>query len=490
MRQLIFLIFSLIINIIVSQTVSNIIPKPIDTQIAIFEKDSDLKNASISFLAIDVSDGTTVSELNPDMSLIPASVQKAVTTATILELFGSGHRFVTKIEYNGEIDSNGVLNGDLYITGGGDPALGSRFYKDHYGNFISAWADSVEKIGIKTINGRIIADESIFPVPVVPGSWTWSDIGNYFGAYASGLTIFDNTYELSFSSGLKNGDSTRIDSIIPKIPNMVFLNKVKSSDNNSDNAYIYGGPYSDFRIIHGTIPKGKKDFRIKGSIPNPALLAAEFLKEKLIAKSINIVGETTTSLMLELDNNIDTLPRKTITQTLSPTLASLVNQTNMVSYNLFAEHFVKHLGVKRYSCGDTYSGTMAVENFWASKGIDTKGMYINDGCGLSRMNVITARQICGILSYMYKSKNKKVYFESLPVSGKSGTMSSFARGTSTDGKIHAKTGTISRVRSFAGYIEANNGKVYSFSIIVNNFNCSSNKMKKKIETVLTALMKS
>ncbi|HBS88428.1 MAG: D-alanyl-D-alanine carboxypeptidase/D-alanyl-D-alanine-endopeptidase [Bacteroidetes bacterium GWF2_38_335] len=461
----------------------------VKAQLDILEKDSDLKNASIGFIAIDIKSGENVAELNPDMSLVPASVQKVLTTATALELFGAGHRFKTTIEYTGNIDTEGVLHGNIYIRGGGDPTLGSKYFDNYWSSpdFMQTWVDSIKKAGIKSVKGKIVGDDSVFPLPVVPGSWMWSDIGNYFGASPCGLTIYDNTFEIIFSSGPNHGDSTWVDSVVPPMPGLILDNFVKASNESADNAYIYGAPFSNYRIATGTIPKGKDHFNVRASMPDPALYAATELQNRLVAAGVSCTAEPSTKRQMRLDKIIDTLPGKKLVVSSSPSLIQIINQTNMISYNLYAEHLLYLIGLKKYGSGEAFSGSKAIEAYWDSKGINTKGMYVNDGCGLSRMDVVTARQLAGVLKYMKSSGNSEAFFKSLPVAGKSGTMSSFGDGTTAEGRLVAKTGSMTRVRSYAGYVKTTSGKEIVFAFIVNNYNCSSGKMKTKMEKVLVTL---
>jgi len=128
-----------------------------------------------------------------------------------------------------------------------------------------------------------------------------------------------------------------------------------------------------------------------------------------------------------------------------------------------------------------------VSLFWKNKGLDIDGFYVTDGSGLSRFNGVTAKQLVGILKYMNESKNKELFFKSLPVAGISGTMRNLGKGTVAHGKVHAKSGTMTRVKSYAGYVTTKNKRKIAFAIIANNYNCSSFQMKKKLEKIIIKL---
>ena len=87
----------------------------------------------------------------------PASVMKTVTTATALEILGEDFRFPTTLEYDGSID-NGLLKGNLYIKGSGDPSLGSAHFAPDHKRFLQEWIFALKKVGIHKIQGAVIAD--------------------------------------------------------------------------------------------------------------------------------------------------------------------------------------------------------------------------------------------------------------------------------------------------------------------------------------------
>ena len=137
----------------------------------------------------------------------------------------------------------------------------------------------------------------------------------------------------------------------------------------------------------------------------------------------------------------------------------------------------------------TIDNSIDVErNCWSNRGVDLKTAIIHDGCGLSANNAISARQFVSLLTYMReKSKNWDAFYASLPVSGESGTLKVLLAKTPLHGRVHAKSGTISHVRSYAGYIECPNGEVYTFAIIVNKSSCNSRVTREQIEKYLLAV---
>jgi len=454
-----------------------------------FVKDEDLKNASFSFLAKDTKTGTIIAEYNPDMSLTPASTMKVVTTAAAMEILGGGFKFKTTLQYSGYIDTSCVLHGDIYIKGGGDPTLGSRFFKDHYyePDFLGVWANEIRNAGIDSIAGRIIGDADLLGQDPTPTTWIYGDLGNYYGAPPNGLTIFDNTCYFEFQSGSNNGDSTNIICVEPTIPGMEIENTVKSATSLDDNSVIIGPPYRFNRYIRGTIPKNQDSYEVRGSIPDPALQTAFELQMALHNLGIAVNEGITTTRELRLNERYCDAARKELYIQYSPSTSSIIYFINMNSVNLFAEHLCIQIGLTKYGSASTASGCAAIAEFWRKRGIDTDGLYQFDGSGLSRHNAISARHLTDIMAYMSRSKNASGFENTLPVAGKSGTLSNVGKKTILAGNLKAKSGTMQRVKSYSGYVKTKSGKKLAFAMIINNFNCPVKTMVNKFEKLMIAM---
>jgi serine-type D-Ala-D-Ala carboxypeptidase/endopeptidase (penicillin-binding protein 4) len=259
----------------------------LDKEILTFQSSKEFKNASLGFYVVDIKTGEEIAALNSDLALQPGSTMKLVTTAAALEILGSNFRFNTTLEYDGYIDqAKHVLNGNIYIKGGGDPTVGSRFFWDSM--YVNRWVNAIKNAGIQSVNGCIIGDATIYSFDILPQTWSWEDMGNYFGAGACGLSVLDNSYNIYFRTGRNVGDSTYITEIKPLIPGLDFDNTVKSSNTYEDESYIFGAPYTYFRTIRGELPKGQESFVVKGSVPDPPLLAAFDLQMALITDGIRV----------------------------------------------------------------------------------------------------------------------------------------------------------------------------------------------------------
>lgn len=435
-----------------------------------------LANASICISVSDNQTNEKLIESKPQLSLVPASILKTITTATALEVFGPEFRFQTTLSYSGTV-RNDTLFGDLQIVGGGDPTLGSEYFPETK-TFQEKWIKALHNKNIKVITGCLILDATIYESHMIPNTWVWEDIGNYFGAGASGISVFDNIYEIHLKSEDVAGKLTKIIGINPEVPNLELTNEVLSSDYNSDEAYVFGSPEENQRVIRGTIPKNQADFVVKASLPNPsALLASEFRK-KISANGIAISGKT------KFEKAVGSEKLSVIQ---SPPLRDIIKVTNHESVNLFAEHFLKHLAFQKTGLGTTEDGCQFVMQFWKEKGLDMTGFFTNDGSGLSRFNAITAEQMVNILNYMrIKSAYSSDFYQSLATVG-NGTLTVFTEAKFPNECLRAKSGSMTRVRCYAGYLTTLSGRQLSFAIMLNNFSCSQKEATLKIEELLVEL---
>ncbi|MDR0370493.1 MAG: D-alanyl-D-alanine carboxypeptidase/D-alanyl-D-alanine-endopeptidase [Prevotellaceae bacterium] len=433
-----------------------------------------LQHANISLMVKDATGNAVVCRHGERNSMIPASTMKIVTTATALEILGGDFRFATAVEIDGNITREGVLEGNLIVKGAGDPTLGSDKIGDKA--FMEKWIAAVKNAGITKIAGDIIVDPGIFDSEAVNPKWLWEDIGNYYASGVYGISYLDNTYQLVLRSG---GAGTRpnIVKTVPELPGLVFENRLKSTDIAHDSAYIYGAPRSYSRTIQGAIPANRNNFIIKGDIPEPDILLAKNLQSALIRNHIPVTGNT---------SNVPptTRNRRTIHLHRSPPLREIIREINVKSNNHFAEHLFLTLALQHHAVATVKDAVATVKRHWQTKGLPVDELFMCDGSGLSPANAVSANFLTELLLYMStKSKYKDDFYRSLPLAGKEGTLASFLKNTRLDGRVRAKSGSMSRVCAYAGYLE-NDGKQYVFAVIVNNANGRSTDVRKKIEALL------
>lgn len=418
-----------------------------------------------------------------DTGLIPASTMKAITTATANETLGPDFTFKTRLETAGTIDEAGTLTGHLVVRGGGDPTLAESGISSTF----AKWKTAIQEAGIKKIEGSIIGDATIFGTKRVSDSWPWNDFGNYYGSGPCGLTFHQNQFFASFSTPRVGGLAPLIGTD-PKLPNVKFFNEMRvGSSGSGDNGYIYGAPYGNVFYLRGTVPDTGSSFTIRGALPDPAFFCAEAFTKYLTTSGFEVTGEpTTVRLMTDAGESLSA--RKIIHEQESGSLKEIMYSTNMKSVNLRAECIFRMIGHEVAGKGTIDDSAKAVRNHWSAKGIDMTGFYMDDGAGLSRANTVTPRQMAGILYLAAKGENFDAFKYTLPVAGQSGTLRSIGGGSSASGRVRAKSGTISRVRNYSGYVSARSGKEYAFAIFMTNYSGDLSTIKSQIVRVWSKMV--
>ncbi len=435
-----------------------------------FVKKESLKHAGISFKAIDLDKGTVLGAHNENMALTPGSTMKLVTSAAALEILGAEHTYNTRLLYDGKIE-NGILTGNLYIEGVGDPSLGSEFGDIDPQLFLQTYLSAIRSAHIKEIRGDVVALDQLFGYEGVSPKWMLEDLGNAYAPGIYGLSIFDNMFRIELQS-FGTGQATKILGINPEIPGIKLTNEIVGSDSSADDSYAAGVPFSYERRLYGTIPKNRSSFMAKSDIPDPGFYAAYYLKEYLAQHGIKVDGEATS---YRLSQQLPDKNHKVLCNFTSPPLSSLARVINVRSNNHHTEHLYRLLkDVKGID----------IPQYWAGKGLNTNGLFQFDGSGISPANAISAGFLIELLTYMYKKEGTNgAFFQSLPLAGEEGTVRTFLRNTSLAGRTHVKSGSITNVQSYAGYV-IKEGKRYAFALIVNNYTGKRADLRKDMEQLL------
>ncbi|GAB1416519.1 D-alanyl-D-alanine carboxypeptidase/D-alanyl-D-alanine-endopeptidase [Paludibacter sp.] len=451
-----------------------------------FINQSALKNANISIYVKDLKTGKEVASYRSNNLTVPASTLKVVTTATALEIFGPEYRYETVLSYDGKIDANGVLNGNLYITGCGDPTLGSSKLGDRY--FLNKWVDAIKSAGITKINGRIIADESRFDNEGANPKWTWDDIGNYYAPGIYAIAYLDNTLRVTFKSGAV-GTKPEIIKTEPEVDGLIIDNNLLSSRITFDSAYFYGSSRSLTRSVRGEIPANKPNFLVMAELPDPGLTLVQNLQNKLVGQKIETAFPPSVLSSVEFSFPAGMPVRTTIYVHKSVPLSEIVKEINEKSNNFYAEQLFKSISLSRDKVATNKRSTDIIASFWKARVLDITQLYQLDGSGLSPANGVSAAFLSEVLTYMYqRSKYKNEFFNSLPIAGKNGTVAGFLKKTALEGKVYAKSGTISKVKSYSGYI-IDDRREWVFTIIINNSLGNSWHTLSKIEDFLIEITK-
>ena len=424
----------------------------VDINVNTMMTDPVLKNASWGFVVYDPKTNKIISSYNENAPLVPASTTKLLTTETALNLLGENYRWMTQLEYSGEIDENGVLNGNLYIVGSGDPSLGTnKAGAWSYRNIVSDFVSGISREGIKKVNGDIIIQTALFKgnISRLPENVVWLENNNYFLPVGTTREINPANEKL----------------IVKKGNNLLSANK----------KYFYVSPYAD-QMVYAEKYDGEGVLTTK--LPDaPAYLANTF-RATLVKSGVGVTGKVIPKMTDATPEN-----RKMVSVYKSPTLADIVYYTNQKSDNSLAEALLKTVGFQKIGDQTSESGRIVVNNHLKDISFDIEGLNYMDGSGLSRSNKVTPISQVKYLTSLMNQKYYKTYFNSLPIAGQSGTLKSMFAGEG-NGQIFAKTGTLNRVKTLAGYIKTNSGKTLVFSLLVNNYAGSVSQVKSKMEKIL------
>lgn len=427
----------------------------VDISVNTMMADPVLKNANWGFVIYDPKTKKIISSYNENSPLVPASTTKLLTTETALNLLGENYRWMTQLEYSGSIDENGVLNGNLYIVGSGDPSLGTNkagawSYKEIVSDFVSG----MSREGIKKVNGDIIIQTALFKgnISRLPKNVVWLENNNYYLPVGTTREINPANEKL----------------IVKKGNNLV-----------SDKKYFYVSPYANQMVY---ADKYDGDGVLTTKIPDaPAFLANTF-RATLVKSGVGVTGKVSPKMT-------DAAPesRKMVSLYKSPTLADIIYYTNQRSDNALAEALLKTVGFQTMGDQTSESGRIAVNEHLKDVSFDIQGLNYIDGSGLSRSNTVTPISQVKFLTSLMNQKYYKTYFDSLPIGGQSGTLKSMFLGEG-NGQVFAKTGTLNKVKTLAGYIKTNSGRTLVFSLLVNNYAGSVAQVKSKMQNILQPVL--
>lgn len=451
------------------------------SQLRALERSSLLYRGSVGLMVKDQETGEVLINYNAERSYVPASNLKVVTTASALAILGEDYKYTTRGYISAKADTTGLLKGNLYVIGSGDPSLGSdQIAGQPIQSLLSNWIELLTKKGIKSIKGDIVIDPTAYDANAIPDFWPWADLGNYYGAGIHGLNVSDNTVRLYFKQNKLEGSPVQFLRSEPAIQGLSFDSKVVTGPTGSgDEAYIYGGPYQGNRLILGSLPPGEGEYKIKGSIPDPPLWFGYLLKQALKNNGITFKGEVKVKAITSLAGVDDWFLHQ------SPPLSQLIRITNFYSINLYAESLFQQIAYAKKGKGDRSFAAQEIKRFWASVGVDTIGWILLDGSGLSPLNAISPEQMTAVLQYMGNHKKmSSTYIETLPAAGKDGTVYWFGKNTALQNNARLKSGSFTSTLCYSGYMTTRSNKKVVFSIMMNRYEGEMRTAAKKLQLIL------
>ncbi len=424
-----------------------------------------LRRANSAIAVMDLSTGEWLFTHNPDQPLVVASNNKLATTAAALELLGPDFEFTTTVYANGKLLANGVLDGDLVVTGRGDPSISGRFHQGKSTAVMEQWAEAVAKAGIRKVQGGIIADDTYFDRQHLHPDWPQGQFQAWYCAPVSALSFNDNCVFLTVRPAARQGD-VAIASTAPPTSYVTLVTTCRTSRARlGNNRVLVSRRMGDNRItISGDVRHQGAPFHTWLTVHEPALYAATVFAEVLEAKGIQVGGQVR---LLAPPLRIDPAAREIITTTSS--LKDAVTVANRNSQNFYAEQILKTLAREKAGKGTWPAGAGVVRKFLADAGVTGNFTY-TDGSGLARSNRFTARQVVQLLHYANSRRWVAIYRSSLAEPGEEGTLS--RRLAVLKGHLYAKTGYISGASALSGYLDTRGARLVAFAILVNDFRLS------------------
>lgn len=395
------------------------------------------------------------------VGLVPASSQKVVTAATAMELLGKDHRFETIFAHAG-VPKGGIVEGPLVVIGGGDPTLGSdRFQATREQVVVAGLSAALDRAGIRQFRGGIEGRIGAVERATIPPGWIWEDIGNYYGAGHAALNWHENRFTLWLRPGRQPGDPVTVDRTDPSMEGIRFHNElVSGAAGSGDNAWLFMRPGSSDMVVRGSVPCCVGQFKISGAVMDPVAFTLRRLQ--LIGRAPGPVRESTERAMNGL----------TVIHTLrSPGLDSIVREFLRESVNLFGEALVHAVSASGTSTATYEDGLARMRRLWQERGIDPEALRMADGSGLSPRNRVTAESLVKVLQDARKRSWFQAFEQALPVH---------------DG-IRMKSGSMTGVRSYAGYIRGTDGTMRVFSVIVNNYSGNGAVMSRRLRELIAVM---
>lgn len=448
-------------------------------------------------VAVTDLDGRLLYGRNQDRLFIPASNTKLVVATVAAALFDPGFTVATSLYGTGPI-IDGVLQGDLVFYGRGDPTFSRRCYdvdetvpgacdSDPSTKLVEL-ARQLRARGVRTVAGDLIGDGSYFEPTLIHPSWEAYDLNWWYAAPVSGLGFNDNSVDFRITSGDSANVPPRI-TMSPEVGAGRLELRAETGARGSRSTFdILRSEDGGGWVASGSLPAGAPARTENAAVADPNRFAALALRRELAAEGIVVRGATratTDSLAYRHARGAPALAEvrsRPVADWIFPVLNS--------SQNWFAEMLLKQVGKQFGTAGSWQEGRRVTRRFLIdSMKIDSTQIAVEDGSGLAANNLIAPRAFTTMLSYIRKHPRYDVIASALPQSGAAGSLRRRFVGTPLEGRVRAKSGTISRVNSLSGYVERSDGRVLIFSIQANHHTLGSTRMVAAIDSVVSELGK-
>ena len=427
-------------------------------------QDERLKGATTGVSVRNAATGEVIYDHLGEMRLHPASNMKLLTGAAALETLGEDYRFSTEVLTDGKVTS-GVIQGNLYLKGKGDPTLLEQDFDQ--------LAQNLATKGIKQVNGNLIGDDTWYDNERLSSDITLSDESYYYAAHVSALTASPNG-DFDAGSVIVEAQANRTVgkpatiTVLPETDVLKVMNHSKTvAAGGTKDILIERQHGTNNIVITGTVPVGGTVTREWIAVWEPSNYALNLFKKALDKKGIKFKGDSKVALGKTPAGS------EILTTKESMTLKELFIPFMKLSNNGHAEILTKEMGKVVYGEGSWEKGIQVIEETSAKFGLNMDSIMIRDGSGMSHVNMIPSNEITGLLVAIQKEPWYESFLNSLPVAGKSerfvgGSLRNRMKTEPTAGNVKAKTGSLTAVSALSGYAKTKDGELLVFSILINN----------------------
>lgn len=442
--------------------------------------------------------GRALYRLNPEKHFIPASNAKLVTAAAAMAELGPEYRYRTELYAVGAADS---AAGSLVVVGSGDPTMSARFFESDLAP-IEVLADSVRAAGIRRITDGLIIDASRFDGRFVHPSWEVGDLPWAYAAPVAAFAIAEAAAQVVVTPGAAPGEPAVLACPEPTEAFTVRNRIVTDSAGARTLVRVERRPGSYDLDLSGTIALDAAPDTLRLSVVEPALHAGRALRAALERRGIDVAGDVRVvydtveaaalraamrGLDAALPGDTTNASARLIAAWTSPPMREIIAAILEPSQNWIAEQVLKTLGAEHAGHGTWAAGRDVVRRYLIDVvGIDSTAVYLVDGSGLSAQNLLTPHAIVQLLDHVRRQPWGIEYRDALPEPGEpESTLEDRLQGL--EGRVHAKTGTITHVNTLGGYVRSADGRDLIFSVMTNASGVSGSTVRRAIDRIVQAI---
>lgn len=422
---------------------------------------------------VSLETGRVLFTANADKWFVPASTAKLFTAALALDVLGPDFRIRTSVYADARPDAAGTLAGDLRLFGRGAPDFHVAAAGGDWDRALAPLVEAAVRAGVKHVQGGLLADASFFRGPAVGSGWEHDDLGWYYAAEVSALSVNNNALEVVARPAARPGLPAEV-FLYPSTPYLSVSNRLLTVAAGGPRRVVFHrDPQANVVHVRGTLPVDGQAASQAVSVRRPALWLGEEFKRALQRRGVTVRGRVR---VVEAPPEASSPPSTNRWVELgaceSAPLRELLPAMLKPSQNLHAQLWLLQAGAAGRAEPEETSeqaGLRALAAFLQRAGIAVGEARLEEGSGLSRHNAVTPRALVRLLEFMARHPHAAVFREALPVAGVDGTLRLRLRGTPAEGKVRAKTGSLDLVHALAGHVTSAAGEPLVFALLLNQY---------------------